>query len=118
MRLIENFYLPFFPYAGSICKLLCQDMQSALSTYAHINGNIPLDTHTHRDTHIRINYMLKQQKATGRKMQKKCLTRRRNDLHCMIKGMAKNARGKKESRQEEVEALAEPEAETEVEVCR
>lgn len=78
----------------------------------------PRHTHTHRDTHIRINYMLKQQKATGRKMQKKCLTRRRNDLHCMIKGMAKNARGKKESRQEEVEALAEPEAEAEVEVCR
>lgn len=71
--------------------------------------------YTPRHTHIRINYMLKQQKATGRKMQKKCLTRRRNDLHCMIKGMAKNARGKKESRQEEeeVEPLAEPEPEAE-----
>lgn len=46
-------------------------------------------------------------------MQKKCLTRRRNDLHCMIKGMAKNAPGKKESRQEEAEAEAETEAEAE-----
>lgn len=59
---------------------------------------IPYHTHTH--TYTRINYTLKQQKATGRKMQKKCLTRRRNDLHCMIKGMAENAREKKERMKE------------------